>query len=137
MHNPNNNWWKDQIILAQGWGILADFWVLHEIDSWNFQLMLDLWFFAVSQNFSSFRQLLFSLFQGKKSMDSLGRDFESFWILSDLFVKSYITKQIYEIFFFVHIIFHFQKYIESMYAIQSNLILIMLVFARQEMKEVH
>jgi hypothetical protein len=34
----------DQIILAMVWGILADFWVPHEIDSWNFQHMLDLWF---------------------------------------------------------------------------------------------
>ena len=33
---------KDQIILATGSGILADFWVPHEIDSWNFQHMLDL-----------------------------------------------------------------------------------------------
>ena len=36
-------------------GILADFWVPHEIDSWNFQHMLDYWFFEASQNLSSFR----------------------------------------------------------------------------------
>ena len=52
---------KDQIILAMVWGILSDFWVPHEIDSWNFQHMLDLWFSEASQNLSSFRQLLFSL----------------------------------------------------------------------------
>ena len=56
--------WKDQIILATGRGILADFWVPHEIESWNFQHMLDLWFSEASQNLSSFRQLLFSLFHG-------------------------------------------------------------------------
>ena len=38
------------------------FWVPHEIDSWNFQHMLDLWFSEASQNLSSFRKLLFSLF---------------------------------------------------------------------------
>ena len=54
-----------KIILALVWGILADFWVPHEIDSWNFQHMLDLWFSEASQNLSSFRQLLFSLFHGE------------------------------------------------------------------------
>ena len=61
---------KDQIILATGRGILADFWVPHEIESWNFQHMLDLWFSEASQNLSSFRQLFFHSFQrgtkGKK-----------------------------------------------------------------------
>ena len=76
---------KDQIILALVWGILADFWVPHEIDSWNFQHMLDLWFSEASQNLNSFRQLLFSLFHRgdqrekfKKTMSNLGRDFEFF-----------------------------------------------------------
>jgi hypothetical protein len=39
-----NKTWKDQIILT-------DFWVPHEIDSWNCQHMLDLWFSDASQNF--------------------------------------------------------------------------------------
>ena len=42
---------KNQIILATGRGILADFWVPHEIDSWIFQHMLDLWFFETSLKF--------------------------------------------------------------------------------------
>ena len=50
--------------MATGRGNLADFWVPHEIDSWNFQHMLDLWFSEASQNLSSFRKLLFSLFHG-------------------------------------------------------------------------
>ena len=36
----------------------------HKIDSWNFQHMLDLWSSEASQNLSSFRQFLFSLFHG-------------------------------------------------------------------------
>ena len=43
---------------------MADFWVPHEKDNWNFQHMLDLRFFEASKNLSSFRQLLFSLFHG-------------------------------------------------------------------------
>ena len=35
-----------------------------EIESWNFQQMLDLRFSETSQNFSSFRQLFFHSFQG-------------------------------------------------------------------------
>ena len=71
-----------QARMAPGSGILADFWVPHEIDSWNFQQMLDLWFSEASQNLSSFRQLLFSLFhrgdQREKFKKSLGRHFEFF-----------------------------------------------------------
>ena len=55
--------WKDQIILPLVWGILADFWVPHEIDSWIFQNLLDLGFHETSKNFSSFRHLLFSFLQ--------------------------------------------------------------------------
>ena len=33
---------KDQIILTSGRGILADFWVPHEIESWDFQHVLNL-----------------------------------------------------------------------------------------------
>ena len=72
--------------LGHRWGILADFWVSHEIGSGNFQHMLDLWFSVRFQNLSSIRKLWFSLFYKgdqrekfkKKTMDSLGRDFEFF-----------------------------------------------------------
>ena len=75
---------KDQIILALVWGILTDFWVPHEIDSWNFQHMLDLWFSEASQNLSSFRQLLFLSFQrggpkGKIQKNN-GWSLQGFWI---------------------------------------------------------
>ena len=33
-------WPKDQIILPTGRGILADFWVPHDIESWNFQNLI-------------------------------------------------------------------------------------------------
>ena len=59
---------KDQIILAPGRGILADFWVSHEIESCNFQNLLFFWFPETSQNLISFRQLLFSLFQRGKNL---------------------------------------------------------------------
>ena len=75
---------KDQIILALVWGILADFWIPHEIDSWNFQHMLDWWFSEASQNLSSFRQLLFSLFHGEtkgKNSKSLPRPSIVFWVV--------------------------------------------------------
>ena len=54
---------KDQIILATGRGILADFWVPNEIDRCNFQNLLAFRFPETSQNLISFRELLFSLFQ--------------------------------------------------------------------------
>ena len=54
---------KDQIILATGRGILADFWVPHDIESCNFQNLHVFGFPETSQNLISFRQLLFSLFQ--------------------------------------------------------------------------
>ena len=56
---------KDQIILATERGILADFWVPHEIESCNFQNLLVFRFPETSQDLISFRQLLFSfsLFQ--------------------------------------------------------------------------
>ena len=54
---------KDQIILATGRGILADFWVPHYIESFNFQNLLVFGFPETSQNLISFRQLLFSSFQ--------------------------------------------------------------------------
>ena len=38
-------------------GILADFWVPHKIDSWNFQNLFDLGFHETSKNLSLFRQL--------------------------------------------------------------------------------
>ena len=50
---------KDQIIFPTGRGILADSWVLHDIESCNFQNLLDLWFREASQNLSSFRQFFF------------------------------------------------------------------------------
>ena len=58
---------KDQIILAPVWGILADFWVPHEIKSYNFQNLLVFALPEPSQNLMSFRQLLFSLIQREKS----------------------------------------------------------------------
>ena len=54
---------KDQIILLLGRGILADFWVPHDIESCNFQNLFVFRFPETSQNLVSFRQLLFSLFQ--------------------------------------------------------------------------
>jgi hypothetical protein len=54
---------KDQIILAPVWGILADLWVPHGIESCNFQNLLVFGFPETSQNLISYRQLLFSLFQ--------------------------------------------------------------------------
>ena len=59
---------KDQIILATGQGILADFWVPHEIESCNFQNFLVFEFLETSQNFISYRQLLFSLFQMRDTL---------------------------------------------------------------------
>ena len=55
--HPNNHsclfvyfpFWKDQIILPLVWNILADFWVPHEINSWNFQHLLDLGFHETSK----------------------------------------------------------------------------------------
>ena len=44
-------------------GILADFWVPHEIESCNFQYWLVFGFPETSQNLISVRQLLFSIFQ--------------------------------------------------------------------------
>ena len=49
-----------EIFTTQKWGHPTFF----EIDSWNFQQMLDLGFCETSQNFSSFRQLFFLSFQG-------------------------------------------------------------------------
>ena len=49
--------------MALGRGILVDFWVIHEVESCNFQNLLVFGFPESSQNFISFRQLLFSLFQ--------------------------------------------------------------------------
>ena len=54
---------KDQIILATEQGILADFWVPHEIESCNFQNLHVFRFPETSQNLITFSQLLFSLFQ--------------------------------------------------------------------------
>jgi hypothetical protein len=51
--------------LVTGRGILADFWVPHEIESCNFQNLLVFGFPETSQNLISFRQLLFSLFQNQ------------------------------------------------------------------------
>ena len=48
---------KDQITLPVVLGILADFQVPHEINSWNFQNLLVLGFRETSQNLSSFRKL--------------------------------------------------------------------------------
>ena len=50
---------KDQIILAPGRRILADFWLPHEIESCNFQNLLVFGFPETSQNLISLRQLLF------------------------------------------------------------------------------
>ena len=69
---------KDQIILPMDWGILADFWVPNEIDSWNFHHMLDLWFCEAFQNLSSFRQLNISLFQGNLQKNKQWIVFEFF-----------------------------------------------------------
>ena len=65
---------KDQIILATGRGILADFWVPHEIESCNFQNLLVFRFPETSQNLISFRQLLFSLFQNLKTLEICQND---------------------------------------------------------------
>ena len=46
----DRNHQKDQIILAPGRGILADFWVPHEIESCNFQNLLVFGFPETSQN---------------------------------------------------------------------------------------
>ena len=54
---------KYQIILATGWGILADFWVPNEIMGYNFQNLLVFWFREISKNLISLKQLLLSLFQ--------------------------------------------------------------------------
>ena len=43
--------------------ILTDFWVLHEIESCNFQNLLVFRFPETSKNLISFKQFLFSLFQ--------------------------------------------------------------------------
>ena len=49
----------------------GDFCLPNEINSWNFQHMLLYWFLEASQNLSSFRQLLFSLFhRGTKGKNS-------------------------------------------------------------------
>ena len=56
---------KGLIILPTAGGILADFWVPNEIDTWNFQHMLLFWFREASQNLSLFRQLSFHSFQGE------------------------------------------------------------------------
>ena len=58
---------KDQITLPLVWGILADFWVPHEIDSWNFQVLHCLRFRETSRNLGSFRQLL-SLFHQRGTL---------------------------------------------------------------------
>ena len=47
---------KDQIILATERGVLADFWVPHEIESCTFQNLLVFRFSETSQNLISFRQ---------------------------------------------------------------------------------
>ena len=60
---PENSDQKDQIILATGQGIFADFWISHKIESCNFQNLLCFRFSETSQNLISLRQLLFSLFQ--------------------------------------------------------------------------
>ena len=54
---------KGPIILATRQGILADFWVPHEIESCNFQNLLVFRFPETSESLISFRKLLFSLFQ--------------------------------------------------------------------------
>jgi hypothetical protein len=46
---------KDQIILAMVWGILADFWVPHEIESCNLQNFFVFGFPETSQNLISFK----------------------------------------------------------------------------------
>ena len=59
------NFWslKGPIVLATGQGILADFWVPHEIESCNFHNLLVFKIPEISQNLILFSQLLFSLFQ--------------------------------------------------------------------------
>ena len=76
---------KGQDHLGPRLGILADFWVLHEIDSWNFQY---LWFSEASQNLSSFRQLLFSLFHCFK-----GKNSKKQWIFLAGILNFYPMKQ--------------------------------------------
>ena len=75
------------------WDVLTfsdgDFLLLNEIDSWNFQQMLDLGFSETSQNFSSFRQLFFYSFQGKKTqkpMYSFG-NFSAFFLWKESCLK--------------------------------------------------
>ena len=53
--------------MATGRGILADFWVPHEIESCNFQNLLVFRFPETSQNLIWFRQLLFSIFPQKSA----------------------------------------------------------------------
>ena len=53
--------------MAPVWGILADFWVPHEIKSCNLQNLLVFGFPETSQNLISFRQFLFSLLQYPKN----------------------------------------------------------------------
>ena len=50
--------------MATGRGILADFWVLDDIESCNFQNLLVFRFPETSQNLMSFRPFLFPLFHG-------------------------------------------------------------------------
>jgi len=70
------NWrQKDQIILATGRGILADFWVPHEIDRWNFQHMLNLWFSEASQNLSSYNFYFHCFIGGTNMKNSKNNEF--------------------------------------------------------------
>ena len=57
---------KDQIMLATGRGILADFWVPDDIESCNFQKVLVFGFPETSQNLMSFKTtLIFIVSWGK------------------------------------------------------------------------
>ena len=53
---------KGNRILRYGCWQCDSFWVPNEIDSWNFQHMLHLWFREASQNLSLIRQLFFHSF---------------------------------------------------------------------------
>ena len=93
---------KDQITLPLDWGILADYWVPYEIDSWNFQNLFGLRFHEISQNLSFFCWTIFKRKNPKKPVKNICEfwdpPFENMKInvvwMSSNFQRFHKTKQI-------------------------------------------
>ena len=56
---------QEQIILSSGCKILTDFLDAHDINGWNFHQIIKFAFREISQNLSSFRQVLLYFFIGR------------------------------------------------------------------------